>query len=176
MSRAGGQTKSDIAALDAQAQEVERKALALRKAGASYRAIGDQLKHPDGTSYSQEGARKAVARGMDRLRAECLEEAAEVKDMELQRLDGMFLAIWDRAQHGEAKAIETALKIMEQRAKLLGLYAPTKVEHGGELTLTDERALNEEILALAVEVGQMMERGGVAGDLHAEGGTTHAAE
>lgn len=44
-----------------------------------------------------------------------------VIDMELLRLDELQAVCWQTAKQGDLKAIETILKIMSQRAKLLGI-------------------------------------------------------
>jgi len=44
-----------------------------------------------------------------------------VLQLELERLDAMQAAIWDDAMNGHLGAIDRVLKIMERRAKLLGL-------------------------------------------------------
>jgi hypothetical protein len=54
-----------------------------------------------------------------------------VRELELTRLDAMLLPLWRRVQAGEEKAIDRALRIMERRARLLGLDAPTRGELSG---------------------------------------------
>jgi hypothetical protein len=49
---------------------------------------------------------------MLRLEAQRLEEA---------RLDDLQEGIWDKALAGDSRAVEVALKVLERRAKLLGL-------------------------------------------------------
>ncbi len=44
----------------------------------------------------------------------------------------MLLALWRRVQSGDDHAIDRALRIMERRARLLGLDAATKTEHTGK--------------------------------------------
>ena len=100
--------------------ERRRKALELRKAGVTYDAIARQL------GYANEGgAFKAVQAA---LRTTLREPADDVRKLELERLDRLTLALWPRAQQGEAEAIDRVLKLMDRRAKLLGLDAPTKTE------------------------------------------------
>lgn len=101
--------------------ENEEKALELRRAGASYRDIGRTM----GVSVAI--AHKYVTRGMKRLVARCEEKAEDVRSMELDRLDKLQLAIWPQATKGHLQAVDRMLKIMDQRAKLLGTYAPTKI-------------------------------------------------
>jgi uncharacterized small protein (DUF1192 family) len=48
--------------------------------------------------------------------------------LELSRLDAMQRAIWPKAMEGDSRAIETCLKILDQRAKYLGLNTAIKLE------------------------------------------------
>jgi hypothetical protein len=56
------------------------------------------------------------------------ESVEEARQLELMRLDEMQFAIWDRAINGELSALSCVLKIMDRRAKLLGLDKPEKVD------------------------------------------------
>lgn len=44
-----------------------------------------------------------------------------VLEMELARLDQLQQSVWEQAMLGDGRAVETVLKVMAQRAKLLGL-------------------------------------------------------
>ena len=113
---ANGKGKAEAAA------ERRVQALELRKAGASYRAIGSKL----GTSEAQ--AHRDVAHELGRLAAEAHDLAADVRTLELERLDVLTLALWKDAKAGNQGAIDRVLKVMERRAKLMGIDAPTKVD------------------------------------------------
>jgi len=115
------------------------QALELRKAGATYQAIAEQLGYA-----SPRGAHKAVASA---LKATLREPADALRELELARLDSALLAIWRRVQSGDDKAIDRLVRIMERRAKLLGLDEPprTKVT----LTLDD---IDREIARLEAEL------------------------
>lgn len=101
-------------------RERRRQALQLRKAGASYEQIADQLGFAN-----RAAARKAVVTELDRV---VKEPAQEVLTMELQRLDQLLVGLWPRAIKGENGAVDRVLKIMERRAKYLGLDAAVKVD------------------------------------------------
>lgn len=101
------------------AVERAKQALELRKGGASFPEIARAL------GYSAApGAYQAV---MSALRRTLKEPAEEVRTLEVARLDAMMLALWPQVRQGNQGAIEKALKVMERRAKLLGLDMPTKV-------------------------------------------------
>jgi hypothetical protein len=55
------------------------------------------------------------------------EPAEQARNLDLKRLDAMTLALWSQARQGNQGAVDRLLRIMERRAKLLGLDAPTKV-------------------------------------------------
>lgn len=107
-------SKNRLTAVDRQA-----KALALRKAGIGYQEIAAELGYA-----GPAGAYKAIQTA---LRKTIQEPADEVRSLELARLDSMLRAIWTRILDGNDYAIDRGLKIMERRAKMLGLDAPTKV-------------------------------------------------
>jgi hypothetical protein len=120
--------------------DLAERALALRRAGGTYRAISDAL------NLSGPGrAWKLV----DRALRDFIEEPAEsVRALALARLDDMLLAIWPLARKGHLGAVDRVLKIEERRAKLLGLDAPVKSEVGGAMvveTTTTRRRSQEEI-------------------------------
>jgi len=54
-------------------------------------------------------------------------KTAEWRAIELDRLDELHRAIWDKAVGGDLAAFDRVLKRMERRAKLLALDAPAKV-------------------------------------------------
>lgn len=113
-----------------QAAERRVEALKRRIAGGSYRAIAREL----GVSEAQ--AFRDVQAELDKLAQQAQEEASRLRVLELRRLDEMLIRLspmlypksGDNVNLG---AIDRALKIMERRAKLLGLDAPEKTEVSG---------------------------------------------
>ena len=99
--------------------ERQRRALELRKAGASFDEIGSTLGY-----RGKSGAYQAV---MSALKRTLQEPADEVRKLELARLDRAQRTAWERMLHGDLDALGKVLKVMERRAKLLGLDAPAKV-------------------------------------------------
>jgi hypothetical protein len=102
-------TTSRAAINRAQRQE---QALKLRLAGASYQAICDKL------DISRTQAFRDVTDAIAEFKRE---PAQAVLDMELHRLDQMLLGLWRDAITGDIKAVGTALRIMDRRARYLGL-------------------------------------------------------
>lgn len=100
----------------------ERDAAAsrLRAEGRAYREIAERLGFADPS-----GARRAVERGLDAIRAE---GAEALRELELHRLDQLHQRAWSELTRDDEdsqplQAIDRLLKIQERRARLLGLDA-----------------------------------------------------
>lgn len=97
--------------------EIERPkwwyAQQLRLAGATWDEIAKALGYQSGPT-----AHTTVKRHTAQLSKQ---SAAELMELELERLDMLQLVVWRRARQGDLRAIETVLKIMATRAKYLGL-------------------------------------------------------
>lgn len=145
-----------------QAAERRTQALELRKAGATYVAIGTAL------GVSEQRAHRIITAELRRLNARRAEAANEVTRMELERLDALMLAVWQRAKKGELSAVDRVLSIMARRARLLGLDAPEKRELSGKdgqalrFTLEDAVAAEQELEAWRNERQQNPEPGAAA--------------
>jgi hypothetical protein len=104
----------------------QQAALELRRAGKGYLEIGNAL----GIGKSQ--AHRLVQAGLVEAKAQIATEASELKAEEISRLDAMLSGLWPDARKGQQGAVDRVLKIMERRARLLGLDAPVKLAHGGD--------------------------------------------
>ena len=102
------------------ALERENKSLELRLTGATYQQIGDAL------GFTKQAAYNAVIRAIGKLNDKIMENAEQVKSLELQRLDKLYTTMYRRALQGEYGAVDRCLRIMERRAKYHGLDAPIK--------------------------------------------------
>ena len=93
----------------------QAQALNLREAGASYETIAQTAGYRNRSS-----ARKAVLAG---LKAAQQEPAELLRQLELRRLDKLSLQLWPAAlaRPADYAAIDRVLKIIQQRAALLGL-------------------------------------------------------
>ena len=132
----GGESKASanrIAAAERQA-----RALELRKAGSGYAAIAQQLGYA-----GPSGAYKAITTA---LRALTAEPAAELRALELARLDDLLVGLWPDARRGNVAKIDRVLKVMQRRADLLGLDAPRAFKD-----VTDPR---RDAAAIAAEIGR----------------------
>ena len=96
------------------AAEKRAEALELRAMGYNYQAIADEV------GYGSRGAaHKAVAQELRNIPREAAEQARE---LELGRLDDLQMAAMNGAMAGDLFAIDRVVKIVESRARLLGLY------------------------------------------------------
>jgi hypothetical protein len=93
------------------------EALELRTQGLTYREIGNRLGVDASTAFRR--CQNALAE----IPAQAVEEHRHV---ELARLDALLSACWQEAMQGKASAIRSALGIIDRRAKILGLDAPTR--------------------------------------------------
>lgn len=109
-----------------EAAERRIQALDLRKAGLTYQAIADRLGFKSPAS-----AKKTVDTALDEMREIYREQAEQLIELECQRLDRLLQGLWLKAAGGNPRAVEAALKIMERRARLLGLDSAQKKELSG---------------------------------------------
>ena len=109
------------------AAERRAQALDLRLAGYSFEAIGQQL------GISKQAAYKHVSTALETLHTQTDNSAEQLRALELERLDALLKGCWTAATAGDSESTRVALKVLERRAKLLGLDAPTKTpEDDGE--------------------------------------------
>jgi hypothetical protein len=117
----------------------ERRVLALelRKAGGSYREIARQLGVDVHTAHADVGAELAA------LREKTVDQATEVRDLELQRFDEMTAGLWPKVRAGSPSHVTAAVRVSERRARLLGLDEPTatRTELSGSLSVTAQTQL-----------------------------------
>jgi hypothetical protein len=120
----------------------EQKALELRLLGFTFQEIAQET----GFWKDRRGAFKAISAALKKAQAENKESADELRSVELARLDRYLTFLAKRMNDGDTKSVDSALRIMDRRAKLLGLDAPTK----SEVSVTSSMS-NEELIAGAVE-------------------------
>lgn len=94
------------------------EAVKLRASGLTYTQIAADL------GISETGARKAVKRSMEKIKEELRESAADLRNLELERLDALQYALWAKATAGDVQAVDRVLRVMTRRAALLGLDVP----------------------------------------------------
>ena len=109
---------------DTKAEQVLRdnRTLELRMAGASPEQIAKVVGW-DGENQARAAISRALARDTGRL----AEKREEYRAVQVARTERLLTGVWKFAVAGDRDAINSALKIMERQAKLLGLDAPTQV-------------------------------------------------
>lgn len=119
---------------------VQREAdvLRLRRAGLTFDLIAKQL----GYAHAS-GAQKAYANACKRI---VYSEVEEIRKEEQDRLDIAQSAIWAGVQRGDIPSVTTLIRIMERRARLLGLDMPTRSQI--EVTNTDANTIDAEVARL----------------------------
>ena len=107
-----------------EAAERRRQAWDLRKGGASLREIARLL------AVGKTTAEKYIDAGVADFNLKTSEDVKRHRALELARLDGLFQAAWLGATGPRADPtfILRAVQIIRERAKLLGLYAPIRIE------------------------------------------------
>lgn len=92
----------------------EQHVLELRRAGLSFERIADEVGIPGGRSDAHKIYRRAMSRTLQ-------EPAAEIRQLEADRLDRLQVAVWTKALSGNLNAVDRVLRLMDRRARLLGL-------------------------------------------------------
>lgn len=94
----------------------DSKALDLRRAGVPVPRIAEQLGFSS-SALAQKGIDRAMAAQGTTF------DPADVRALELDRLDRLQQAVWVKAVKGDLKAVETAQKLTEARVRLAGIAA-----------------------------------------------------
>lgn len=97
----------------------QSQAFELKLAGASFQQIADQLGYS-----SKSGAERAYRTQLERL---TIAPSEESKKLQLERLEHLFLAMYTQAKSGALGATDRCIRIIQEIAKLQGLYAPTMI-------------------------------------------------
>jgi len=58
-------------------------------------------------------------------REKMAEQYDDMRAMELKKLDALEAALWPAAMAGKPHVVERVIAVMDHRAKMMGLYAPT---------------------------------------------------
>lgn len=116
-----------------EAQKRVVKALEMRAMGMTFQQIADAPYQtgPGGTMYG--GDRHNCRRAIVAAYEETIREPAdEVRMMEIQRLDMMLQGLAGKGLFkGNVPVVKAGILLMNRRAKLLGLDAPTEIHQSG---------------------------------------------
>lgn len=121
--------------------ERERKVLELRLLGLTWDSIATNV------GYASAGAawnayKRALVRTLQ-------EPAEELRQQEAERLNRMMTVHLQRAIQGDVPSATLVLRLMERRAKLLGLDSPTQIEAKTEVTYNGGGDIDAEVARLA---------------------------
>ncbi len=94
------------------------RALELRAQGLSYEQIAQEV------GYANRGTAYTVINHA--LQAREAESVAELRAMEVARLDALQLALWGEAMAGDLRSVSVITRIIEARCRLLGLVEPAR--------------------------------------------------
>lgn len=134
----------------------EAEVLRLRRQGLTWDMIADKVGYSNAS-----GAHTAYKSALKRI---IYSEVIEIRNVEQDRLDIAQSAIWPDVLQGDLPAINTLIKIMDRRAKLLGLDMPIRVQQ--EVTVWNgDGQLDDEIQRLINQISDTS--GGGAGVLAA---------
>ena len=97
----------------------ELEVVKLRRGGLPWDMIGERV------GLSASGAFRAYERSLARV---VKEDVDAIRQVETERLDLAQSAIWGKVLQGDNASITNLLRIMERRAKLLGLDQPTRIQ------------------------------------------------
>lgn len=118
--------------------EKEAKVLELRRGGLTFDMIAERLGYA-----SASGAHKAYVTACNRI---VYADVVETRKIEMDRLDIAQAAIWTNVIAGEVPSVIALIKIMERRARLLGLDMPTKAQI--EVNIYEHDAIDSEVKRL----------------------------
>ncbi|MDI6898856.1 MAG: helix-turn-helix domain-containing protein [Methanolinea sp.] len=113
-------------------EEKRQRALDLRRAGVPYRDIAREIGVSPGQAY------KYVVSGLRQIRERNAELAEDVRTLERLRLDNLFQHAFNAVLQGDLSAIDRCIKVMDRRARMDGLDAPSRSEVTASLTSTPE--------------------------------------
>lgn len=117
----------------------EAEVVKLRRGGLTWDMIADRVGYasPSAAHFAYQRAAKRVVQ----------EDIEAIRQVETERLDLMQSAVWGKVLGGDVSSIMTVVRIMERRAKLLGLDQPFKQQI--EVTTYDGDTIDREVARLA---------------------------
>jgi hypothetical protein len=115
----------------------EQEVVKLRRGGLPWDIIGERV------GLSPSGAHRAYERSLARV---VKEDVDAIRQVETERLDLAQSAIWGKVLQGDNASIQSLIRIMERRAKLLGLDQPTRIQ--AEVITYDANSIQAELARL----------------------------
>jgi hypothetical protein len=128
------------------ARWVEGETLHLKRLGMSFQAIADHIvevahgrqkamvavpqdaQFPERYEISMQAVHRAFKRAIDRLPNA---EAAELRKLDSERLEEMFLSLQPGIRQGDPRSVQAAVRVLAQNAEINGYKAPARVDITG---------------------------------------------
>ena len=147
------------------ARWVEAETLHLKRLGMSYQAIADHVvevaqgrqkamapvpqdaQFPEGYQISMQAVHRAFRRAIVRLPNA---EAAELRKLDSERLEEMFLSLQAGIRQGDPRSIEVGVKVLTHKAEMNGYKAPARVDMTGtrvEVLVQQQAAADAQAMA-----------------------------
>jgi cyanate lyase len=98
------------------------RAVELRTTGLTYDQIATEL------GYANRGTVYHVV--SEALKAQTAEAVGELRSLEIERLDNLQLAVWQKAMEGDVPSAIAVVRCILARCRLLGLDGPSLLELG----------------------------------------------
>lgn len=143
----------------------------LRTIARMQQAVDLRLAHPSWScqrigeeiGVSSSSAHRYLTRALELRTAEVRQAAHILRELELRRIGRILEKFQPQAENGCVQSAAVVLKYLQERAKLLGLYAPTRQEisgpGGGPVQLSDAD-LATKLGALAASIREQGRNGG----------------
>ena len=136
----------------AEVMEKQNEVVKLRRGGLTWDLIAQRVGYADPS-----GAQRAFEAANKRVIAE---DIAEIRTLETERLDLAQSAIWGKVLQGDNPSIANLLRIMERRAKLLGLDQPTRIQ--AEVISYDGNSVRAELERILAQSSHSGSQGALA--------------
>ena len=121
----------------------EQEIVKLRRGGLPFDLIGERV------GLSTSGAQRAYERSLARV---VKEDVDAIRQVETERLDLAQSAIWGKVLQGDNASIQSLIRIMDRRAKLLGLDQPTRIQ--AEVITYDANSIESELARIYSTLAQ----------------------
>ena len=114
------------------ALERRKFAMELRASGVMYADIAIAVKQKFGdkapASYDERMAWRDVMIIIDKYQKDLAESADKIRTTMLMQIDNVMLTVYQKALTGDQKSVASFIRLQEQKARLVGAYAPAQVK------------------------------------------------
>lgn len=147
------------AAEDAERATRRERVLELRAKGWTFDAIATEV-----GLNSRQAAHEDYRAALRTARAEHLPNLEDARAFDLERLERLARKAWEHIDAGDLKGIDSMLRIMDRRARLLGLDQPVKHEISWEALDREIARLEQRLADAETQTGDADDDDGLDGD------------